>query len=672
MADDNKFSEDEKNPRKGGEFRVPPRTWIVWIAIFSGIILLMLFRQRLESPVGELSQYRFQSLVESNMIAEAEINYGPQALTEITGTYFASEADRERKVPTQFHAKVRLTRALEDKLLGLPQFDPKEPSTMFMNIAVNLLPFVIIAVLIWFFFIRQIKMAGKGALSFGKSKARLLAKERNKTTFKEVAGIDEAIEEVSELVEFLKDPKKFQRLGGRIPKGVLMVGPPGTGKTLLAKAIAGEADAAFFSISGSDFVEMFVGVGASRVRDMFEQARKNTPCLIFIDEIDAVGRSRGHGLGGGNDEREQTLNALLVEMDGFDTQEGIIIIAATNRPDVLDPALLRPGRFDRQVTVNLPDVRGREAILKVHAKNVKLAPVVDLSVIARGTPGYSGAELANLLNEAALLAASENKKAVGMEELEEARDKVRWGRERRSLAMTDEDKKYTAWHEAGHALANVILQHTHPLHKVTIIPRGQALGATMSLPKTDVLSRRRKEMLDTIAMTMAGRIAEEIVSGDISSGAAGDIQQATNMARAMVTQWGMSDRIGMVQYGDDEEFVFLGREVSRAKVYSEFTAQEIDAEVKRIIDEAYKTAKDIITTNRDKLELVAKTLLEYETLDGQQVEEIVRTGKFTPPTVTPTVGPPQGAPAGTPLPEPPTKPVQPKLPGLGAPAPAPV
>jgi len=541
---------------------------------------------------------------------------------------------------------------------------------MLFNFMVSFLPFIIIGALVWFFFIRQIKMAGKGALSFGKSKARLLAKERNKTTFKDVAGIEEAIEEVSELVDFLKDPKKFQRLGGRIPKGVLMIGPPGTGKTLLAKAIAGEADAAFFSISGSDFVEMFVGVGASRVRDMFEQARRNTPCLVFIDEIDAVGRSRGHGLGGGNDEREQTLNALLVEMDGFDTQEGIIIIAATNRPDVLDPALLRPGRFDRQVTVNLPDVRGREAILKVHAKNVKLAPAVDLSVIARGTPGYSGAELANLLNEAALLAASTNKKAVGMEELEEARDKVRWGRERRSLAMTDEEKKFTAWHEAGHALVNVVLQHTHPLHKVTIIPRGQALGSTMSLPKTDVLSHRRKEMLDMIAVMMAGRIAEEIISGDISSGAAGDIQQATNMARAMVTQWGMSDRLGMVQYGNDDEYVFLGREVSRAKVYSETTAQEIDAEVKLIIDNAYKTAKDILTTNIEKLELIAKSLLEYETLDGQQVEEIVRTGKFTPPAPAPQVEPPRGAPAGTPLPEAPVKPAPPTLPGLGTPAPA--
>jgi cell division protease FtsH len=357
-------------------------------------------------------------------------------------------------------------------------------------------------------------------------------------------------------------------------------------------------------------------------------------------------------------------------MDGFSVNQNVILIGATNRPDVLDPALLRPGRFDRQVTVNLPDVRGREGILKVHAKNVKLAPMVDLSVIARGTPGYSGAELANLLNEAALLAASTNKKAVGMEELEEARDKVRWGRERRSLAMTDEDKKFTAWHEAGHALVNVMLEHTHPLHKVTIIPRGQALGSTMSLPKTDVLSRRRKEMLDMIAMMMAGRIAEEIVSGDISSGAAGDIQQATNMTRAMVTQWGMSDRLGMVQYGDDDEYVFLGREVTRAKVYSEFTAQEIDSEVKRIIDNAYKIAKDILTTNIEKLELIAKSLLEYETLDGQQVEEIVRTGKFTAPPPAPLVDPPLGALAGTPLPENPTKPAPPKLPGLGTPAPA--
>ena len=669
MSDDNRNRDDDKTPKKGGEFRVPPRTMIVWIAILGGITLLMLFKDRMESPGEVIKQTRFMQLVESNQIISATINYNPQGsyLREITGKYWK---DNDHKVEAPFQAKVVLYPELEKKLVNLPQFEPREPNTMLFSFMLSILPIIIIAALIWFFFIRQIKMAGKGALSFGKSKARLTAKERNKTTFKDVAGVEEAIQEVSELVEFLKDPKKFQRLGGRIPKGVLMIGPPGTGKTLLAKAIAGEADAAFFSISGSDFVEMFVGVGASRVRDMFEQARRNTPCLVFIDEIDAVGRSRGHGLGGGNDEREQTLNALLVEMDGFDTQEGIIIIAATNRPDVLDPALLRPGRFDRQVTVNLPDVRGREGILKVHAKNVKLAPMVDLSVIARGTPGYSGAELANLLNEAALLAASTNKKAVGMEELEEARDKVRWGRERRSLAMTDEDKKFTAWHEAGHALVNVMLEHTHPLHKVTIIPRGQALGSTMSLPKTDVLSRRRKEMLDMIAMMMAGRIAEEIVSGDISSGAAGDIQQATNMARAMVTQWGMSDRLGMVQYGDDDEYVFLGREVTRAKVYSEFTAQEIDGEVKRIIDNAYKIAKDILTTNIEKLELIAKSLLDYETLDGQQVEEIVRTGKFTAPPPAPLVEPPLGAPAGTPLPEAPTKPAPPKLPGLGTPAPA--
>jgi cell division protease FtsH len=526
--------------------------------------------------------------------------------------------------------------------------------------------------LFWFFFIRQIKIAGKGALSFGKSKARMLAKDRNKTTFKDVAGVDEAIEEVSELVEFLKDPKKFQRLGGRIPKGVLMVGSPGTGKTLLAKAIAGEADASFFSISGSDFVEMFVGVGASRVRDMFEQARKATPCLIFIDEIDAVGRSRGHGLGGGNDEREQTLNALLVEMDGFDTQEGIIIIAATNRPDVLDPALLRPGRFDRQVTVSLPDVRGREAILKVHAKNVKLATDVDLSVIARGTPGYSGAELANLLNEAALLAARTSKKSIGMVELEEARDKVRWGRERRSLAMTAEDKKFTAWHEAGHALVNVLLTHTHPLHKVTIIPRGQALGATMYLPKDDILNRRRKEMIDMIAVTMGGRIAEQIISDDISTGAAGDIQQATQLAKAMVMHWGMSDKLGNVLYGEAQEYVFLGRDMMRSKEYSETTAEEIDSEVKRIVNEGFQTAKNLIETNRDKLELIANALLEYETLEGSQVEEIIRTGTFTPTSKPPTdIGPMMGAPAGTPLPEAPAKSVPPKLGGLGTPSPMP-
>ena len=537
MSDDNRYSsDDDKNPKRGGEFRVPPRTWLIWILIVGGIIMLMLFKERMDFPGEKMSQFRFQQLVDAKLVTQGNIIYNPQdpQLNVVEGKYYKTDAEGKRYAENDpryglvlFRDKFLLTPDLLKKLLDLG-FQPREANTMLWGLVLNILPIIVIAALIWFFFIRQIKMAGKGALSFGKSKARLLAKERNKTTFKEVAGIDEAIEEVSELVEFLKDPKKFQRLGGRIPKGVLMVGPPGTGKTLLAKAIAGEADAAFFSISGSDFVEMFVGVGASRVRDMFEQARKNAPCLIFIDEIDAVGRSRGHGLGGGNDEREQTLNALLVEMDGFDTQEGIIIIAATNRPDVLDPALLRPGRFDRQVTVNLPDVRGREAILKVHAKNVKLAPAVDLSVIARGTPGYSGAELANLLNEAALLAASENKKAVSIAELEEARDKVRWGRERRSLAMTDEEKKFTAWHEAGHALVNVLLAahpsppqgHYHPPRPVSRLHHVAA--------QDGLLNRRRKEMLDLITMTMGGRIAEEIISGDISSGAAGDIQQATN------------------------------------------------------------------------------------------------------------------------------------------------
>jgi len=673
---------DNRGPQKPpGGLKVPPTTWLAWIVIIGSIAALMLVHRSMGPQSGTITEPDFLQKFASNQIASAVISYNPQTLplTQISGKYY--QADKDGKIKTENGKPVEvafsveyayLTEDLMKEFVHSDKIVMTQPNAMLMSALWTIVPFLVIGVLFWFFFIRQIKMAGKGALSFGKSKARMLAKERNKTMFKDVAGIEEAIEEVSELVEFLKDPKKFQRLGGRIPKGVLMVGPPGTGKTLLAKAIAGEADASFFSISGSDFVEMFVGVGASRVRDMFEQARRTTPCLVFIDEIDAVGRSRGHGLGGGNDEREQTLNALLVEMDGFDTQEGIIIIAATNRPDVLDPALLRPGRFDRQVVVNLPDVRGREGILKVHAKNVKLSPDVDLSIIARGTPGYSGAELANLLNEAALLAARLNKKGVGMEELEEARDKVRWGRERRSLAMTDEEKKCTAWHEAGHALVNMLLDHTHPLHKVTIIPRGQSLGSTMQLPEKDILSRRRKEMFDDIAVTMAGRIAEEIIAGDISTGAAMDIQQATHMARAMVCQYGMSDKVGMVQYGSDDEFVFLGREMARAKVYSESTAREIDEEIKRIIDDGYKTAQTIILNNRSKLELIANALLEYETLDRPQVLEIIQTGKFTPPPPKPQGGAILGAPAGTPLPEAPAKPAPPQLPGLGTPAPAPV
>jgi cell division protease FtsH len=682
MFDDdlNQRKGDDRGPKKpAGGFNIPTFTWVAWIAIIGCIVAWMLLHNRMTPQASPLSEPEFLQKFEANQVAHATISYNPQTLplTQIAGSYYQADKDGNIiKPPKEMPFIVEyalITPDLEKELVRSDKIVLNTPNAMLSALAWNLLFFLGIALLFWFFFIRQIKLAGKGALSFGKSKARLLAKDRNKITFKDVAGVDEAIEEVSELVEFLKDPKKFQRLGGRIPKGVLMVGPPGTGKTLLAKAIAGEADASFFSISGSDFVEMFVGVGASRVRDMFEQARRATPCLVFIDEIDAVGRSRGHGLGGGNDEREQTLNALLVEMDGFDTQEGIIIIAATNRHDVLDPALMRPGRFDRQVVVNLPDVRGREGILKVHAKNVKLQPGVDLSIIARGTPGYSGAELANLLNEAALLAARLNKKAVGIEELEEARDKVRWGRERRSMAMSDEEKSATAWHEAGHALVNVLLKHTHPLHKVTIIPRGRALGVTMSLPKEDMLNMRRKQAIDTIIMTMAGRIAEEYVTEDISSGAAMDIQQATQLAKAMVMHWGMSAKLGNVLYGDGPEYVFLGRDMmSRSKDYSEQTAQDIDAEVKRLIDEANNTAKEMISANRDKLEIIANALLEYETLDGAQVTEIMQTGKFTPPPLTPGhAGPMMGAPAGTPLPETPPKPAPPKLPGLGTPSPAP-
>ncbi len=508
-------------------------------------------------------------------------------------------------------------------------------SNQLVSLLMNFLPVAFILLLLYFFFRQQLRMAGKGAMSFGKSKARMMARDKNKVTFKDVAGVEEAKEEVTEIVEFLKDPKRFQKLGGRIPKGVLMVGPPGTGKTLLARAIAGEADVPFFSISGSDFVEMFVGVGASRVRDMFEQGKKAAPCLIFIDEIDAVGRHRGHGLGGGHDEREQTLNALLVEMDGFDTQEGVIIIAATNRPDVLDPALLRPGRFDRQITVSLPDVRGREEILKVHAKKVKLAEDVNLDVIARGTPGFSGAELANLINEAALIAARLGLKAISNPQLEEARDKVRWGRERRSLAMSDTEKTSTAWHEAGHAILSVLLDHTDPLHKVTIIPRGRSLGATMSLPEGDQYSLSRKEALDTLAMTAAGRIAEELFTHDLSTGASMDIKQMTRLARKMVCEWGMSETLGMVEYGDHEEHVFLGRDLSRDRQYSEATAQEIDREVKKLCDDAFNRAMKLISTHRDKVEIIAKALLEFETLDGEQVKDILQTGTMKNPPPPP-------------------------------------
>jgi cell division protease FtsH len=498
----------------------------------------------------------------------------------------------------------------------------------------------------------------------------MMARDKNRATFKDVAGIEEAKEDVSELVDFLKDPKKFQKLGGRIPKGVLMVGPPGTGKTLLARAIAGEAEVPFFSISGSDFVEMFVGVGASRVRDMFEQGKKNAPCLMFIDEIDAVGRHRGHGLGGGHDEREQTLNQLLVEMDGFDTQDGVIIIAATNRPDVLDPALLRPGRFDRQVVVSLPDVKGREEILKVHVKKVKLDGKADLTTLARGTPGYSGAELANVINEAALMAARKGLPAVTMQELEESRDKVRWGKERRSLAMSEREKISTAWHESGHALLNVLLEHTSPLHKVTIIPRGPYLGATMHLPEGDKYSTQQKEATDSLVVMMGGRIAEEMFTNDISNGAAGDIKQATQLTRKMVCEWGMSD-LGMVRYSENSDYIFFAREMMRGREYSEDTARQIDSEVKRIINDAYARATTVLRKNRKKVKLIASALLEYETLGAVHVKEIIEFGELrNPPVLVPKPPPLPPSPPTSPTPSTPSDKEQ-RIPPGGLPAPAP-
>ncbi len=479
---------------------------------------------------------------------------------------------------------------------------------------------------VWIFFMRQMQGGGGKAMGFGKSKARLLTEKTGRVTFDDVAGIDEAKQELEEIVDFLKDPQKFQRLGGKIPKGCLLVGPPGTGKTLLARAIAGEANVPFFTISGSDFVEMFVGVGASRVRDMFEQGKKNAPCIIFIDEIDAVGRHRGAGLGGGNDEREQTLNQLLVEMDGFESNEGVILIAATNRPDVLDPALLRPGRFDRQITVPNPDIIGREKILKVHMVKVPLAPDVEPRTIARGTPGFSGADLANLVNEAALLAARTGKRVVTMADFEMAKDKVMMGTERRSMVMTEDEKALTAYHEAGHALVGIHMPKTDPLHKVTIIPRGRALGVTMNLPERDQLSYSEVMLKSRLAMMYGGRIAEELIFGkeNITTGAGNDIQQATNMARRMVTEYGFSDKLGRLRYSDNEEEVFLGHSVARTKNISDATAALIDDEVRRLIEEAESQARDILTKHSDELETVAQALLEFETLSGADVTALLK------------------------------------------------
>src|SRR6266545_3313588 len=527
---------------------------------------------------------------------------------------------------------------------------PEEEPSLLMNIFVSWFPMLLL-IGVWIFFMRQMQGGGRGgAFSFGKSRARMIDESNNTITFADVAGCEEAKEEVAELVDFLRDPAKFQKLGGRIPKGVLMVGNPGTGKTLLARAIAGEAKVPFFSISGSDFVEMFVGVGAARVRDMFDQAKKHAPCIVFIDEIDAVGRQRGAGLGGGNDEREQTLNQLLVEMDGFEGTTGVIVIAATNRPDVLDPALLRPGRFDRQVVVPLPDIRGREQILLVHMRKVPMAPDVKADIIARGTPGFSGADLANLVNEAALFAARASKRLVDMIDFERAKDKIIMGAERRSIVMPEEERRNTAFHEAGHAVVALMLPKTDPVHKVTIIPRGRALGVTMQLPEQDRYSMDRSHILNVIAVLFGGRIAEEIFMNQMTTGASNDFERATQLARDMVTRYGMSEALGPMIYGENEGEIFLGRSVTTQKNVSEATMQRVDMEIRRIIDQQYAVARKLIEGNRDKVEAMAKALLELETIDADQIADIMAGKPPRPPK--PTSAPPAGTPGTTIAPEP--------------------
>ena len=539
---------------------------------------------------------------------------------QITGIY----SDNNGRFETYAPEDPGLVQKLEQHGIEIQATPPSEGSGI-ANFLISWLPmFIILGV--WIFFMRQMQGSSRGAMGFGKSKAKLLTESQGRVTFEDVAGVDEAKEDLEEIVEFLRDPQKFQRLGGRIPHGVLLVGPPGTGKTLLARAVAGEANVPFFTISGSDFVEMFVGVGASRVRDMFDQAKKNAPCIIFVDEIDAVGRHRGAGLGGGNDEREQTLNQLLVEMDGFEANEGIILIAATNRPDVLDPALLRPGRFDREVVVPNPDVTGREKILKVHVRKVPLADNVDLRVIARGTPGFSGADLMNLVNEAALMAARRNRRLVTMAEFEDAKDKVMMGAERRSTAMTQEEKELTAYHEAGHAIVALNVPKSDPLHKATIIPRGRALGMVMQLPEGDRYSMSYKYMVSRLAIMMGGRVAEELKFGkeNITSGAASDIEQATKLARAMITQWGFSDELGQVAYGENQQEVFLGHSVAQQKNVSEATAQTIDNEIRRLIDDAYDSATKILKKKKKDWETLSQGLLEYETLTGTEIADLLK------------------------------------------------
>jgi cell division protease FtsH len=599
------------------------KSLVFWMVLVVVGVLVWNFSSNLQRKAQDVSFSEFISWVDAGQVEQVTITG-----SEIAGTTKGKESFRTF-APIQYEGLAN--RLIEKRVI----LNAKEPTASpWAALLLSWAP-ILLVIGFWIFFMRQVQSGGNKALSFGKSKAKLSSSAQKKVTFRDVAGADEAKEELHEIIEFLKEPQKFQKLGGRIPKGVLLMGPPGTGKTLLARAVAGEANVPFFSISGSDFVEMFVGVGASRVRDLFEQGKKNAPCIIFIDEIDAVGRHRGAGLGGGHDEREQTLNQLLVEMDGFESNEGVILMAATNRPDVLDPALLRPGRFDRRVIVNRPDVKGREGILAVHTRKIPMADDVDIKVLARGTAGFTGADLANLVNEAALQAARANKKLVAMYDFEFAKDKVLMGAERRSMIVTDEEKRVTAIHEAGHALLGILLPHADPLHKVTIIPRGMALGVTQQLPADEKHNYTRDYLMDRIAILMGGRIAEELTTGDVTTGAGNDLERATEMARQMVCEWGMSESMGPLTFGKKEEQIFLGREIAQHQDYSEDTALKIDAEVKRIVTANYVRATEILSQHKQKLVDIADALLAREVLDGDQVRRIAYGQPLDDPPATP-------------------------------------
>ena len=622
--------------QKKGAAPMPPRGMALSFLMMALFITLMYILSDSSGRSGELDYSEFVNRVKTGRIATVDIAHDGAGNHTITG----EAKDVNESGSTQFKTEIILTDSLMQLLEEHQvQVTIKRPRTLMVSILANLIPFLLVFGIIYFVFIRQMKNSGRGAMSFGKSRAKLLTRDKNKITFAQVAGVDEAKEELEEVVEFLKDPKQFQKLGGKMPKGVLLCGPPGTGKTLLAKAVAGEADVPFFTISGSDFVEMFVGIGASRVRDMFEQGKKNAPCIIFIDEIDAVGRSRFSGIGGGHDEREQTLNALLVEMDGFDTQEGIIIVAATNRPDVLDQALLRPGRFDRQVMVDLPSLKGRETILQIHARNVRLSDQVNLADTARGTPGFSGADLANLINEAALLASRRKANFVEQQDLEEARDKVIWGRERRSHALDKDEKRLTAYHEAGHAIAMYHMEECEPIHKVTIIPRGKALGATMQLPKKDRYTQSQKRLEADLVAFMGGRAAEELIFGDITTGAHNDIERSTAIARAMVCEYGMSKKVGPQNLSSNREPIFMGQGMTGSQEHSEKTANLIDEEVQRILNEAYETCMNLLVEHKESLVNLSEILIEKEVLDAEEVISILETGQLPEKPAAPEVEP---------------------------------